>query len=108
MSKTQQRKGRAGELELARILREHGYPVRTGDALNFGGEPDLVGLDGVHCEVKRHEGEALTQWLKQAREDSEKFGDGLPAVFWRRNRGKWVVCMELADWLELYAGQKVL
>ena len=36
LGKTSQRKGRAGELELARILQAHGYPVEPGRALSYG------------------------------------------------------------------------
>ncbi len=98
-----QRKGRDVELELARLLRGYGYNVRAGNPMNFGTEPDIVGLDGIYIECKRHEGERMTEWLTQARADAEKFGDGLlPAVFWRKNRGRWTVAMDLENWLILY------
>lgn len=103
MSGKEQRKGRDAELELVRKLHEYGYTsVRAGNPMNFGTGPDITGLAGVHCEVKRHEGERMTEWLTQARVDSEKFGDGLPTIFWRKNRGRWIVCMDLVDWLALY------
>lgn len=97
-----QRKGRAAELELAAILREHGYDVQPGAALNYGTEPDLRGLPGVHIEVKRAEQLRLEQWLQQATRDAERFRDGLPAVFHRRNRREWLVTMKLCDWLTIY------
>ncbi len=54
--KASQRKGRAGELELAELLREAGFPsVRAGAPLSYGCWPDVEGLPGIHCEVKRHE-----------------------------------------------------
>lgn len=104
MSGKEQRKGRDAELELVRKLHEYGYTsVHAGNPMNFGTEPDIVGLDGIHVECKRHEGERMTEWLTQARADSEKFGDGLlPAVFWRKNRGRWIVAMDLVDWITLY------
>ena len=37
--------------------------------------------------------------------DAEKFGDGLPALFHRRNRTPWLVTMRLEDWLKLYKGE---
>ena len=37
--------------------------------------------------------------------DAEKFQDGAPAVFHRRNRHGWLVTMRLPDWMEMY--QKV-
>ena len=96
-----QRKGRAAELELSRIFQEYGYPVEPGRALNYGEEPDLTGLPGVHIECKRCETLRLSEWLEQARRDAARFG-GLPTVFHRRNREGWRVTMELEDWMELY------
>ena len=49
--------------------------------------------------------EALAPYVAQAERDSERFHDGLPAVFHRRNRQGWLVTMRLPDWLEMY--QKV-
>ena len=53
MGRSQQRKGTAGERELARILTGYGYDIQRGGSLSFGEIPDLVGLPGVHIEVKR-------------------------------------------------------
>ncbi len=100
--KSQQRKGRNGERELAGILRDGGCSVRPGAALNYGKEPDLVGLAGIHVECKRCEQLRLSEWMKQAAEDAERFGDGLPALFHRRNRSPWLVTMELPAGLTLY------
>ena len=100
--KRSQAKGRAGELELCRLLQDYGYPVQPGEAVSYGSTPDLTGLEGVHIECKRGEKQALYEWIQQAQRDSEKFKDGLPAVFWRKNRAKWLVCMTLADWMNLY------
>lgn len=105
MGKSSQRKGRSAELELCRILQEAGYPVRPGAAESYGQEPDILGLPGVHIECKRHEKLELYSWLSQAERDSERFRDGLPAVFHRGNRKPWVVTMELSDFLVLYSGR---
>lgn len=102
MGKSSQVKGRRGEIELAALLQQHGYDVRPGTALSYGTEPDLVGLPMIHCEVKRCEKLRLSEWLKQAQQDSEKFG-GLPSVFFRKSREGWNVVMPLTAWLELYA-----
>ena len=102
MGKTSQRKGRAGELELARLLQDHGYPVEPGQAVSYGSTPDLVGLPGVHIECKRNERLNIQEAISQAVHDSERFGDGAPAVFHRRNRQPWLVTMRLEDWLQLY------
>ena len=100
-----QRKGRGGELELAQVLQGYGYDVKSGRSQSYGAEPDLTGLPGVHIECKRAEQMRIQDWIDQAVRDSERFHDGLPAVFHRRNRQGWLVTMRLPDWLEMY--QKV-
>ena len=100
--KSSQAKGRRGERELAALLQQHGYDVRPGDPLNYGKEPDIVGLENIHVEVKRREAINLSAALEQAQRDSERFG-GLPAVFHRANRKPWTVSMPLDAWLQLYA-----
>ncbi len=102
MGKSQQRKGRNAERELAKIFQGYGYDVRPGVPVSFGAEPDLVGLKGIHCELKRREHVDLSAALKQAAADAEKFGDGVPCVFHRGNRQNWRVTMALTDWLTLY------
>lgn len=104
--KRSQAKGRTGELELCRLLQGYGYPVQPGEAVSYGSTPDLTGLDGVHIEVKRTEKQAIYEWIEQAQRDSGKFKDGLPAIFWRKNRAPWLVCMHLEDWIALYSRQK--
>ena len=100
-----QRKGADGERELAALLREYGYPVERGGSLSFGEVPDVTGLPGVHIEVKRVERLNVPEAMKQAVRDAEKFHDGAPTLFHRRNREPWLVTMRLSDWLEMY--QKV-
>ena len=97
-----QRKGAAGERELAQILREYGYSCDRGGSLSFGEVPDLTGLPGIHVEVKRQEKQSVYEWINQASRDSEKFRDGLPAVFWRKNRCPWLVIMPLDSWISMY------
>lgn len=103
MGKSQQRKGRAGEIELAHILQDHGYNIDRGHAQNFGEIPDVSGLPGIHIEVKRVERLNISLAMAQAVRDAERFQDGAPAVFHRRNREPWLVTMQLQDWLELYS-----
>lgn len=105
MGKSSQAKGRWGEIELAGLLQEYGYNVRPGEPVSYGAEPDLVGLENIHIEVKRRENVNLSAALAQAEVDSQKFGDGLPAVFHRKNREGWRVTMPLSAWLELYKGR---
>lgn len=100
--KTSQRKGADGERELAAILQAHGYDCTRGGSLSFGEVPDLTGLPGIHCEVKRSETLRLPEWMAQAERDAKRFGDGAPAVFHRKNRQPWLVTMRLEDWLAIY------
>lgn len=51
--KRSQRKGRAGELELSRILQGYGYPVEPGQAVSYGATPDLTGLPAVFWRKNR-------------------------------------------------------
>lgn len=102
MGKASQRKGAAGERELAGKLREYGFDIRRGGSLSFGEVPDLVGLPGVHIECKRVERLNVPEAMQQAITDSERFADGIPALFHRRNRQPWMVTLRLEDFMALY------
>ncbi len=106
MSRSQQRKGRSGELELVRILQQHGIPAEPGQAVSFGSTPDVVGVPGIHPEVKRVERLNVPEAMAQAVRDASRFGDGIPTLFHRRNRSPWLVTMQLEDWLELYQSER--
>lgn len=97
-----QRKGRRGEIELAHILQQYGFDVQPAEAQNYGTLPDLIGLPMIHIECKRAEALRLSEWMAQAERDAHRFGDGLPAVFFRRSRSPWCVVMKLEDWMILY------
>lgn len=108
MSASQQRKGRAGELELVKVLQLHGIPARPGDPVSYGSTPDVVGVPGIHVECKRVERLNIDTAMDQAVGDADRFRDGLPAVFHRRNRRPWLVTMKLDDWLRIYRSRKDL
>ena len=61
---------------------------------------DVVGLDYIHCEVKRVQALNLDEAMEQAKRDSKD--NQMPAVFHRKNNKKWKVTMELEDWINLY------
>ena len=97
-----QAKGRRGEIELAEYLREHGVPnARPGTALNFGAEPDVVGLEGLHIECKRRERVEIARWYDQSRADAARMKDGKPVVIFRQNRREWMVTLSLDDFLSM-------
>ena len=102
MGGSSQRKGADGERELAALLRQHGYEIERGGSLSFGEVPDLVGLPGIHIEVKRVERLNVPEAMNQAIRDADRFHDGKPTLFHRRNRQPWLVTMRLMDWLALY------
>ena len=93
-------KGARGERLLAQKLKGYGFDVHRG--FTFHHESDVVGLDGIHCEVKRVEKLNIHKAMAQAVEESEKREDGMPTVFFKRDREEWLVCMRLPDWIKLY------
>ena len=101
MGRMQARKGRSGEIELVHLLNEYGIPASPGNPMSYGKTPDIVGVESCHVECKRHERMNLYAWLKQAQEDSQKFG-GLPVVMHRSNRHGWIASMPLESWIVLY------
>ena len=102
MSKSQQRKGRDGELEIVKIFQAHGIDAQPGQAVSFGSTPDVMNIPHIHPEIKRVERLNVPGAMAQAVRDSEKFGDGVPCLFHRRNRQEWLCTMRLSDWLSLY------
>ena len=94
-------KGARAERELAKILSEGlGMEIRRGQVFNK--EPDLVGLEGVHAEVKRQERINIHEAIKQALNAAETRKDGIPVVFFRRDHGEWFTVMRLSDWMDYY------
>ena len=99
-------KGAAGERELAKKLREYGYECRRGQQYcGTNGDADVIGLEGIHIECKRVEKLNIDEAMLQAIRDSKL--DEYPAVFHRKNNGKWMVTMRLDDWIEIYREWRV-
>ena len=101
MGASSQRKGASGERELAAVLTGYGYEIKRGGSMSFGEVPDLVGLPGVHIEVKRVERLNVPEAMQQAVKDSVRFRDGMSALFHRRNRLPWIVTCRLEDFMRL-------
>lgn len=101
MGKSQREKGKRGERELARRLREYGYDARRGQQYcGISGDADVIGLPGIHIEVKRTERLSLYDALSQAKSDARP-GE-MPIVAHRRNNCEWVVIQPLEDWIKIY------
>ena len=113
MSKINSRtKGKRGELELAQLLRSQGHLcARRGQQYSgVNGDADVVGVKGIHIEVKRQEKVFDEKWMKQAEDDARK-GE-IPVVIYRRNHEQWKVLLrqDIASiiWLTLTEEQKEL
>lgn len=100
-------KGKVGEREFARKCREYGFDARRGQQYNGIDGEDVVGLPGLHVEVKRTERLSLYEAMAQAKRDAK---EKLPILAHRRNNCKWLIIMDFDDWMHLYreweAGQE--
>lgn len=101
MGKLSRDKGKRGEREVAKLLRDHGFDGAQRGRQYQGGDdsPDVRGLPGFHVEVKRVEKFALYDALEQA--EAEGAEDDIPVVFHRRSGKPWVVVLYAEDFLEL-------
>ena len=96
-------KGKGGELEIAKILQENGYPnARRGQQYcGANGDADVVGgPPGYHLEVKRTEHLSLYEAMQQAEADAAAT-NSTPVVLHRRNNKPWLMIMRLEDGLPL-------
>ena len=94
------RKGAEGEREIAKILRGYGYDARRGQQYSgANGDADVVGLPGVHIEVKRVEALNIYKAMEQSKRDAR--GE-IPAVFHRKNGKEWKATVRLEDFIKLY------
>jgi Holliday junction resolvase len=104
VSALSRRKGAVAEREIVTLLKDKGLKAqRTAplQAAQGSSDPDVIGLPGVHLEVKRCERVEIDRWCAQA-ELAAKPTD-IPAVTWRRTRQEWRVAMPLEDFLDLVA-----
>ncbi len=93
-------KGQRGEREFASVVESWSIPVL--DALGNAeaikmkrnlvqsreGGHDLVGIDWLAVEVKRHETLSLPAWWRQTVDQAERIG-GIPFLAYRQNRTPW-------------------
>lgn len=105
MGKMSMEKGKRGEREFASLCRNYGYNV-TRSAQHCGktaGVADVVGLPGIHVEVKNQERLNLRDAMNQAIRDSEAAGqDEIPIVAHKRNNAPWLITMIAEDFFHMY------
>lgn len=99
-------KGKVGEREIAKYLREHGFTdARRGVQYKGGSDsPDVYGMKGYHIEVKRVERLDLNAAMEQSIRDAAK--DEIPVVMHRKNRDYWKITMRLDDFMEVINGTR--
>ena len=100
------RKGARGERLFRDLCREHGWTGvrRTSQYCgNTGEAADVVGLPGIHVEVKNVERLNLRDAMTQSISDAEAEGEGnIPIVAHKKNRCPWLVTLRAEDWFRLY------
>lgn len=105
MGRMSRQKGKRGELAVAHFFQEHGFDAHRSAQFNgkTGQAADVIGVAGLHLEVKFQERMCLYDWMEQAVRDSEAEGKGnLPTVIHKQNRKDMLVTMRADDWIKLY------
>lgn len=105
IGKSSKARGKRGELSLVHALRDAGFTEarRTAQYCGKAGTSDVVGIEGLHVEVKNQERLNIWSALAQSQRDTEADGNGdIPAVFFKRNRSGWYVALPLPNFIKLY------
>lgn len=99
------RKGKTGELEVAKLFSDVGIPARRGQ--QYAGDIEASDVvvskeyrDLIDVEVKRTERLKLTEWMRQQREDTDDSGNGV--IFHRRNLEDWNVILPADFFLKIF------
>lgn len=93
-------KGKRGELAFAQWLREtfNIHAIRGVQYAGSADSPDVVGIAGVHIEVKNVENLNVYKAMAQARRDC---ATSIPIVAHKKNRTDWHITLEAKDWKTL-------
>ena len=93
-------KGKAGELELSKVLKAYGYEARRSvQYCGANGDADVIGIPGIHIECKRVEKLNIENAMAQSINDAEN--SEVPVVMHRKNRQKWLVTLRLDDFIRI-------
>ena len=105
MAVNSRQKGKRGEIFVSHFFKEHGYDAHRSAQFcgKTGQAADVIGVPGVHLEVKFVESMRLYDWMAQSVRDSEAEGkDNLPVVIHKQSRKDMLVTMRADDWIKLY------
>ena len=97
-------KGKRGEREVAKIFQEAGFHARR--SVQYNGRPgtaaDVVGVPGLHLEVKFVEKERIREWYRQAERDATASPDkDIPVIVHRKSWDPWLVTLSLGDFIKI-------
>lgn len=106
MGKAQREKGARGERLWRDECRKAGFKqVERGGQLYQKGSyiADVIGLAGLHQEIKFVERLNIRQAMEQSEKDSREEGQGnIPIVAHKTSRKPWLVTMLAGDFFKLY------
>ena len=105
MGKFSRDKGARAERAWRDVCRAEGYDAERGCQLYDKGSDiaDVIGLPGIHCEVKAVERLNVRDAMAQSIADAEEAGrNEIPIVAHKKNREGWLVTMRSEDWFALY------
>lgn len=93
-------KGKAGELEFAKWIRDN-FKIPCIRGVQYAGNPDspdVVAIQGLHLEIKRVEAINIDKCMQQAIRDA---GPNVPVLAHRRNRQDWLITVRASDWIKM-------
>lgn len=94
-------KGKRGERLCAAKMREYGYDAKRGVQYQGSPEsPDVVGVPGLHIEVKFTEKLRLWDAVEQSIRDAGE--NEIPVVMHKKNKSDWLCILRLEDFMTLY------
>lgn len=94
-------RGAAAERQVRDLFRALGFDaVRRGHV--FDHESDVVGVPGIHIEVKYQKKPALWSWIYQSKAEAATKNDGQPVVWFRKPGENWHVIVTGKLFMEMY------
>lgn len=99
-------KGKRGERCVAMFLRDYGYDARRGQQYaGINGDADVVGLPGIHIEVKFVEKLDLIGAYEQSKRDARE--NEIPTVWHKKSHKPLLVTMAADDFMKIYGGLEI-